>query len=321
MYKKTIKTFYNHKQVMESNIQKSESKSPLKPKLLLRYLKRQGLLEPCFDIYHLFKPFKKEDFLIAHTDKYVDAVFNGVKPLCNSNNLPWSKELVSSLCYTNASLYKALEFASQNPDQITFSASAGFHHARPNTGGGFCTFSGQVIASVKLYRKYGLKTAWLDLDGHFGNSIEDSREFVPDLNEAVPKGFNINPAGKHLDYKLSLSHHLNVLEVAILKNQIDCVVWAHGADSHEDDDMGGVCTTKEWIDCSKMFYSWVNDINKKRKKPLPVMLTLFGGYRMDDYYSVLSLHTTDLVTCLNTLCGHNIEYKSDVRPNPFRRGF
>jgi acetoin utilization deacetylase AcuC-like enzyme len=321
MYKPSIKTFYNHKQVMENNIEKSYSKSPLKPKLLLRYLKRLGLIEHFFDIHHTFRPFIKEDFLIAHTEKYVDAVFTGTKPLCSSNNLPWSKELVKSLCYTNASLYKALEFASQNPDQITFSPSAGFHHARPESGGGFCTFSGQVIASVKLYRKYGLKTAWLDLDGHFGNSIEDSREFVPDLNMAVPKGFNINPTGKHLDYKLSLSHHLDILERAILRNEINCVVWAHGADSHEDDDMGGVCSTNEWIACSRMFYTWVDEINAKRKKPLPVMLTLFGGYREDDYHSVLSLHTADLVYCLNTLCGHNIVYKPVIRQNPLRRGF
>jgi len=193
--------------------------------------------------------------------------------------------------------------------------------ASGESGGGFCTFSGQVIASVKLYRKYGLKTAWLDLDGHFGNSIEDSREFVPDLNMAVPKGFNINPTGKHLDYKLSLSHHLDVLERAVLRNEINCVVWAHGADSHEDDDMGGVCSTNEWIACSRMFYTWLDEINAKRKKPLPVMLTLFGGYRDDDYQSVLSLHTADLIYCLNTLCGHNIVYKPVIRQNPLRRGF
>src|ERR1700740_1017509 len=148
MYKPIIKTFYNHKQVMEYNSEKSFSKSPLKPKLLLQYLKRLGLMEHFFELHHTFRPFTKEDFLIAHTKKYVDAVFNGVKPLCSSNNLPWSKELVTSLCFTNESVDKALEFASQNPDQVTFSPSAGFHHARPESGGGFCTFSGQVIASV-----------------------------------------------------------------------------------------------------------------------------------------------------------------------------
>lgn len=228
MYKPAIKTFYNHKQVMEVGIEKSFSKSPLKPKLLLKYLWRLGMQNDFFELHHLFRPFTKKEFLIAHTEKYVDAVFNGTKPLCNSSGLPWSKQLVTSLQYTNASLYHAMEYASQNPDTITFSVTSGFHHASPDRGKDFCTFSGQVIASVKLFRKYGLRTAWLDLDGHFGNSIEDSREFVSDLNDAVPLGFNMNPTGKHKDYIICFKQRLERLEEAILNNQIDCVVWAHG---------------------------------------------------------------------------------------------
>jgi acetoin utilization deacetylase AcuC-like enzyme len=315
-----IKTFYNHKQIMENNIEQSHSKSPLKPKLLLKYLKRQKIYEEFLEI-EPFKPFTKKDFLIAHTKEYVEAVYKGIKPLCESSWLPWSKELVTSLEYTNASLYNAMHYASQNPSYITFSPSAGFHHAVPENGTGFCSFSGQVIASVKLYREFGTRTAWLDLDGHFGNSIESSREFVPDLNLAVPKGFNMNPTGKHHNYIKSLKHYLEKLEKAILNNEIDCVVWAHGADSHEDDDMGGYCTTEEWIECSTLFFSWVKQLNIKRKKPLPVTLTLFGGYRMDDYYSVLSLHAADIVECLNILCSQKIDYTPEVRYNEWRRGF
>lgn len=319
MYKPTIKTFYNHLQVMETNINKSTSKSPLKPKLLLKYLQKLKFYDDFIELEHSFKPFEKSDFLIAHTEKYVDAVFEGKKPLCSSNCLPWSKELVTSLCYTNASLYNAMHYASQNPDNIAFSVTSGFHHARPDSGGGFCTFSGQVIASVRLYREYGLRTAWLDLDGHYGNSIEDTRYYVPDLNMAVPVGYNINPSGMNQNYIKSLKSNLDFLEEAILNNQIDCVVWAHGADSHEDDDMGSACSTKEWVECSKMFYSWVKQLNEKRGKPLPVTLTLFGGYREDDYQSVLELHVSDIVQCLHTLCGRNVEHYPDVRPNSFGR--
>jgi len=317
MYKPTIKTFYNHQQVMEANIDKSFSKSPLKPKLLLKYLKKLGYYDDYLEIDNSFKPFEKSDFLIAHTEKYIDSLMNGIKPLCSSNGLPWSKELVTSLGYTNSSLYNAMHYASQNPDQIAFSPSSGFHHARPDGGGGFCTFSGQVIASVRLYREYGLRTAWLDLDGHFGNSIEDSREFVSDLNLAVPRGFNINPTGRDKEYIDSLKNSLEFLETAILKNDIDSVVWCHGADSHIADDLGGQVNTDFWYECSSMFYSWVKQLNEKRGKPLPVTLTLFGGYREDDYTSVLELHVSDIVQCLHTLCGRNVEHYPDVRPNSF----
>lgn len=301
---------------METNIDKSFSKSPLKPKLLLKHMKRLGFYEGFLELEN-FRPFIKSDFLIAHTEVYVEAVFNGTNPLCSSNGLPWSEELVNSLCYTNSSLYNAMHYASQNPEQITFSPSSGFHHSSPEHGSGFCTFSGQVIASVKLYRQYGLRTAWLDLDGHFGNSIEDSREFVPDLNLAVPIGFNINPTGMNQTYIKSLKSNLEFLENAILNNEIDCVVWAHGADSHEDDDLGSACSTKEWVECSKIFYEWVKQLYIKRGKPLPVTLTLFGGYREDDYTSVLELHASDIVQCLHTLCGRDIEHYPDVRENKF----
>ena len=62
---------------------------------------------------------------------------------------------------------------------LTFSPTSGFHHARPEGGSGFCTFSGQVIASLKIYEEKKLVGAYLDLDGHYGNSIEDSRKLFP----------------------------------------------------------------------------------------------------------------------------------------------
>ncbi len=304
---------------METDIDESPSKSPLKPKLLLKHLKKLGIYDNCLELKTDFRPFDQSDFLIAHSDEYVEALFKGIIPLCNSSWLPWSDELVTSVRYTNASLYYAMEYAIQNPDHITFSVTSGFHHAEPETGMGFCTFSGQVIASVKLYRKFGVKTAWLDLDGHFGNSIEDSRGFVQDLNNAIPEGFNINPTGKNSSYIKSLVDNLELLEQAVLDNEIDCVVWAHGADSHEDDDMVGFVNTKEWTECSRIFYNWVKQINIKRGRPLPVALTLFGGYRMDDFRSVLELHTADVVECLNILCGRNIDFTPDVKPNKMWR--
>lgn len=305
---------------MQANIDLSFSKSPLKPKLLLKFLKRHGIYDQFLELKTDFKPFVKSDFLIAHTNHYVDAVFEG-NPPCESNSLPWSEQLVTSVCWTNASLFHAMDHSVHNPDEITFSVTSGFHHASPDSGFGFCTFSGQVIAAVKLYRKNGIKCCFLDLDGHFGNSIEDTREFVSDLNLAVPLGFNINPSGKHKDYIESLIKHLEFLEIAILNNEIDSVVWCHGADSHSSDDLGGQCTTEEWLKCSEIFYSWVRQINVKRGKPLPVTLSLFGGYRVDDYDSVLSLHTADLVECIKTLCNGTVEYTPIIKENPSRDAF
>lgn len=243
MYKNPIiKTFYNSKQVLEKDNLKNFSKSPLKPKLLLEFLKKNNLLD-FFEIVDDFVPFEREDFYIAHYKSYVDSMFEGEKPFCESNGLKWSKQFLESLTYTNASLYYAIRESILEPKQITFSNTSGFHHATPEKGRAFCSFSGQVIASIEV---------------HY-------------------------------------------------------IVFAHGADSHIDDDLGGQLTTEQWIQCSKIVYKWIRQLEIKLKKTIPLTLTLFGGYRRDHFESVLSLHTTDLVVCLNSLCGTNLIYKSNVQ--------
>lgn len=313
MYRNTtIKTFYNSKQVLKRDSKNNVSKSPLKPKLLLDYLKSNELIKH-FEIDKDFKPFVADDFLIAHKEEYVNAMFAGVKPLCKSSGLKWSRQFLESLTYTNASLYNAIRQSITTPNQITFSNTSGFHHATPDRGNAFCAFSGQVIASMKIYNEFGLSGAYLDLDAHFGNSINDSYYFVKDLDKAIPFGCNINPIEKGKHYISDLKQRLKILANKIINNEVHYVVFAHGADSHIDDDLGGQLTTEQWIECSKIVYTWIKQLDKKLKRPIPLTLSLFGGYRKDDFESVLSLHIADLVACLNVLCGTEIDYNVNVK--------
>lgn len=312
-----IKVFYTPKQVNTNpNIIDASSRSPLKPMLLMKALNSLGFSEQ-LEIESNFTPFKNEDFKVAHTEEYVEAFFNGIEPLCSTNMLPWSKELGESVRYTNASLYHAIRYSILNPEQVCHSFTSGFHHAHPNGGSGFCTFSGQVIAAIKLYREFGVSGAVLDLDGHYGNSIEDTRGFADEINKAIPVGFNFAQLnGGNLDYYNSLLKALEQIETAVLENRIHYIMWCHGADSHDEDDLGGQADTKYWVKCSEAFYLWVNQLDEKLialgRKPLPVTLSLFGGYRRDSYGSVISLHIKDITVCLNELCGHYIQYEVNV---------
>lgn len=303
MRRKKILTFYNIKQVCFDGIrEKSYSKSPLKPYLLLKKIKENGygnLLKIKGD----FQPFKKEDFHIAHTKKYVNNMFSG-KGNCNSNSVPWSRNLVESLTYTNSSLYNAIKHSIENPDTVCFSPTSGFHHAQPNNGSGFCSFSGQVIASMKIYEEKGLVGCYFDLDGHYGNSIEDSRKFVKNLNKAIPKICNVNPLGKEEEYIEDLNWYLYTIGEMIKNNEIHYIVWCHGADSHKDDDLGHQCSTKNWVKCSEIFYTWLKKLEQDLGREIPLTLALFGGYRKDSYDSVLNLHIKDLIRCSNILLGN-----------------
>ncbi len=291
---KKIKTFYTPKQVCH-DMDDSFSKSPLKPYLLMKKINEEGYAD-CFDIEDKFKPIKKKDFLLAHTEEYVNNVFNK-EGNYSSNSLPWSKNLVDSLHYTTGSLLAAKEWAINNPEDICFAPISGMHHAKPTSGSGFCTFSGQVISAMKIYKKYKLSGAYLDLDGHYGNSIDDSYSFDHNIVKAIPKDCNINPKGVNAKYIEDFKNKLNNLQKKILNNEVHYVVFAHGADSHEDDDLGGSLDTKHWLMAAEVFANWVNDTSSKLGKPLPVVLCLFGGYRHDNYDFVLDLHLKSLLKC------------------------
>jgi len=312
----TIETFYNVKQVLQKDSKMNFSKSPLKPKLLLDYIRKHSLSE-YFEIKSNFEPFQKADFPIAHNKFYVDAMFEGIKPLCESSGLKWSKQFLESLTYTNASLYEAIKRSLYFPNQVTFSPTSGFHHATPDRGNAFCSFSGQVIASMKIYQEFRLSGAYLDLDGHYGNSISDSYDYVKDLDKAIPYGCNINPIDAGKDYIRDLKLRLKILGDKIANDEVHYIVFAHGADSHTEDDLGGQVNTEQWLECSSIVYKWIKQMDRKLKREIPLTLTLFGGYRKDNFDSVLSLHTLDLVMCLNTLCGASIDYKPDIKQREY----
>ena len=286
-------------------------KTPFKPRLFLNFIKKENLQE-YFAIHKSFSPFEKEDFTIAHKKSYIDSFFNETHPLCCSNGLPWSQKLAESVCYTNGGLYSAVKYSIENPHIITLSPSGGFHRANPDSGYNFSTFSGQVIASVKIFNQTGKRGAWIDLGGDKGVSISQTRKFAPELNEAIPEGFEIFPDGSHEHYINDLEEKLVKLEEAIKTGLIHYIVLCHGADSHVYDAFGYQCTTEEWIRASKAVYELIRRIDLTYGRNIPFSMVLFGGYRSESYESVLSLHLADMASCLNILCGHNIKYNPVV---------
>ena len=293
-----IRTFYKKEMALNDIVSENYSKSPNKPKLFMEHIEKKDkkdilILDEDFD------PFSRDDFYTAHTKEYVDAFFDNVPNLNVSNRLKWTPEFADTVRYTNSSLYSAIKHSIENPETVSFSNTSGFHHSTPNRGYDFCTFSGQVIASAKIYQQYGLSGAYLDLDAHYGNSIPDSMSFVKDLDKAIP--LNINPDGYHDWYIKDLKEHLQVLKQYILDNRVHYIVFAHGADSTDNDNLGGQLTDKEWLRVSKIVYHFIKNIDNKLKRPIPLTVALFGGYR-NNFDEVLDLHLSDIETCHKIMC-------------------
>jgi len=308
-----LHTFYHPMMSVSTDNLTGYSLTPAKPRLLMEYLEKNGLLE-FFFLDDNFSPLSREDFYIAHTKEMVDNFFDRGKT-SKILHINWTPEYAESVKYECASLYYAIRYAVQKPEEVCFSPSSAFHHANPTRSALFCAFSGQVIASMKVYYEFGLCGAYIDLDGHYGNSIDNSRDFVPDIDKAIsPVCGNINIMARHKAYIEELKANLKILRTEVLENRIHYIVFCHGADSHEWDELASQLSTEEWVECSRLVYMLMQDIENETGKQIPLILTLFGGYRRDDYNSVLSLHSTDLVACLNILCGRTIYYKPEVKP-------
>ncbi|MSQ83181.1 MAG: hypothetical protein EXR77_09770 [Myxococcales bacterium] len=306
-----MQLFYRPDMVPPEDAEGNFSRSPTKPRRFVEFL-RNTPMSPCVQVRADFAPVTREQLLLAHTPQYVDAFLNGTMPLCESSSLAWSPAFRDSVLLTNGSLVAAIAAALTDPTQVTMAPVSGFHHAQPSRGGGFCTFSGQVVAGLQLYRDKGKRGAWIDLDGHFGNSIEDSRHFATDLNVAL--AVNINPSGSHESYLADLNSKLANLEQRIIAGEIDYVCFAHGADSHQWDDLGYQCTTAEWLQAADAVYQMLARC-RGEGRALPVTLALFGGYRDDHPESVLGLHAMDLARALNYLENRpeGLDYVAEVR--------
>lgn len=115
-----------------------------------------------------FEPFENSMFYKAHSEAYVDAVFDLRKPNGFGNINPSVNE---SLRYSNASFLAAVEHVLET-GTVACSASQGFHHAHHNNGYGYCTFNGLMIAATRVLERVG-KVLILDGDAHYGDGTDD----------------------------------------------------------------------------------------------------------------------------------------------------
>lgn len=106
---------------------------------------------------------------------------------------------------------------------------------------------------------------------------------------------------------------MNKVKGSPLSGQIEYGVTCSGADSLIDDDLGGQINIIEWVQVKHMIYSMIEEGSNQLGKPIPLTICLFGGYRKDDFNSVLNAHTQDLVTCLNILGKNKIGYQSKYK--------
>lgn len=193
-------------------------------------------------VFHVPQPLTRSGLQGLHDDVYLEAVLTGTLPLANSAYLPWSTLLVNACLHMLGGQLLGAQLALAHGRCINL--ACGFHHAHPNTGGGFCLFNGLALVAHAFPQ---LKIAVLDCDEHGGDGTEAFAQRLSNLHTFSVFGSRFGVRGGLRSRALQVPGggtpevnrlYLEVLDQAldeILALGCDLVIYQAGMDSHEHD--------------------------------------------------------------------------------------
>ena len=269
-----IDVYYSPKQV---SCPVSSSPSPRKPALVVEDWLEQHLpiriAEPV--------PATRAQLVRAHAPEYVDGILacrlmNGFRGR--------QKEVADSLPWTCGSLLSAARAALGN-GLVACSPTSGFHHARYESGFGYCTFNGLMVAALSLkeegkVRRVGI----LDCDQHYGDgTAEIMDELAIGWIRHVTQGHGYSGVAKQFIRELP--------DVVRGFAGCDLLIYQAGADPHVNDPLGGFLTTQELTERDRIVFSVARTIG------IPVVWNLAGGYQ-EPLSRVLEIHRNTMAACV-----------------------
>ncbi|HUU51308.1 MAG TPA: acetoin utilization protein AcuC [Nitrospinota bacterium] len=235
-------------------------------KLTYELIKSYGLLLPSDNRYIEAKMAGNEDLLMYHQKEYIE-----ILKILNSNIIipgaerfglgPGDNPIFEGLfdwsrLVTGASL-KAASLVDSGEADIAFNISGGLHHAMASRASGFCYINDPVISIMSLLKK-GRKVAYIDIDAHHGDGVQDAFYFTDkvltisihetghmlfpglgfenEMGNDVGKGYSVNvPMPPYSDDELFLLAFNEIVPPLMEKFLPDIVVTQLGVDSFVTD--------------------------------------------------------------------------------------
>lgn len=217
-----------------------------------------------------------------HDPAYVDAVRTGQpRDLAQSQGFSWDPGLWLAACAHVGGMLAAAQAALETG--CAGSLSSGLHHARQDTGEGFCTFNGVALAAIELASRAGTHVLIIDTDAHCGGgtwSLIERNPRVRQLDLAVSGFDSYEPdGGSTLDIVHDPERYLPTLRRR-LAGFADCglrfglCVYYAGMDPFERCSPGGLSGIDlELLDArERLIFAWC------REQAIPVAFGLGGGY-------------------------------------------
>lgn len=166
--------------------------------------------------------------------------------------------------------------------------AGGYHHAKADSGGGFCFFADIPIAVCRAWeRSPDMPVLIVDLDAHQGNGCElifgnDSRIHIFDIynRDVFPQD---TEARRYIEFDFPVrsfikdAEYLPLLEdellKAISKSKPGLIIYNAGTDIFEDDPLGAMCISEDGIIRRDEIVFKAALTNK-----VPIVMLLAGGY-------------------------------------------
>jgi acetoin utilization deacetylase AcuC-like enzyme len=232
---------------------------------------------------------------LVHTGRYLDAVMDGTLDPTEVRRLgfPWSPELRERSLRTAQGTVEAARDALEWG--LGINLAGGTHHAFADRGEGFCVFNDAAIA-IRVLQREGriVRAAVIDLDVHQGNGTarifaDDPDVFTFSMHGA--KNYPFHRERSTLDVELPdrcedaeyLAALDRGLDVVLDAAAPDLAIYLAGADPYRHDRFGRLGLGLGGLRARdrRVFVAC-------RRRGLPVVLTLAGGYarELDDIVEI-----------------------------------
>lgn len=225
-----------------------------------------------------------------HAPEYVDAFLVGKGPLACSQGWAWTPQIRDGVLAIHGGQLLAAELALQLG--IAANIAQGFHHASYARGGGYCTFNGLALIAQEFPDK---RVMVLDCDEHGGNGTEDFTHRLPNLYNFSINGNRFGMRGGERSicrnvrrvtndfglYHQALDDAFDMVEAW----RPDLILYQAGADPHINDPLGSLgMTTEQMEERDRIVFEFC------RRKGLPILFVLAGGYQEPIRSKLLPLH-------------------------------
>ncbi len=240
----------------------------------------------------------KQDLLLVHTSEYLKTLekpetVSKIAEVRNLSVVPSfiiQNKLLDPMLYATGGTLLGARLAIKNGWAINL--SGGYHHAKAESGGGFCFYADVPVAINKLWQdNKDLRVLIIDLDAHQGNgnsSIfkDDSRVFILDVFQKDNYPYN-DEAKNYVDFSYPVDsiedeEYLGIIKEAIpdaiSQSNPDLIVYNSGTDIYIEDPLGRMRISKEAIiERDELVFK------SARSENIPVLMVLSGGYSSASY--------------------------------------